>query len=213
MVSRGSTATELTGGTGFAAFDGLTVRTADIQIGSRSDDELRGGDGADVLTGKGGNDRLIGMGNDDLILGGRGDDTLYGGDGRDTLLGQAGDDKLQGSDGQDVLHGGDGHDTLFGEEGNDRLYGGLGDDTIYGSVWNDAGSDNKDRAMFDGNFSDFSFESGTYFDSNRGQDVTWLAVTDAANGGRDGYYEGRDMLIDIDLLVFADQTVAFDDLL
>ena len=213
VVSRGSTETELTGGTGFAAFDGLTVRTADIQIGSRSDDELRGGDGADVLTGKGGNDRLIGMGNDDLLLGGRGDDTLYGGDGRDTLLGQAGDDKLQGSDGQDVLHGGDGHDTLFGEEGNDRLYGGLGDDTIYGSVWNDAGSDNKDRAMFDGNFSDFSFDSGTYFDSNRGQDVTWLAVTDAANGGRDGYYEGRDMLIDIDLLVFADQTVAFDDLL
>ncbi|MDE4302120.1 hypothetical protein PXK30_00235 [Phaeobacter gallaeciensis] len=213
VVSRNGVDTELSGGTGFAAFDGLTVRTADIQIGSRSDDELRGGDGADVLTGKGGNDTLIALGNDDLILGGHGDDKLLGGNGRDTLLGQAGDDKLFGSDGQDLLRGGDGHDSLYGEDGNDRLYGGLGDDFLYGNAWNDAGSDNKDRAVFDGDLSDYSFDSETYFNSSREQDVTWLIVTDDASGGRDGYYEGRDWLIDIDLLVFADQTVAFDDLL
>lgn len=38
--------------------------------------------------------------------------------------------------------------------------------------------------------------------------------TGSAGGyGSDGFYEGRDQLVDIDRLVFADQTVAFDDLL
>ena len=43
--------------------------------------------------------------------------------------------------------------------------------------------------------------------------MTVLIVTDSASGGLDGYYEGRDYLIDINQLVFADQTVNIDDLL
>ncbi|MDE4174870.1 hypothetical protein PXK01_11950 [Phaeobacter sp. PT47_59] len=212
-VSGNGTSLELGAGTDFADFDGTVVRTADIQLGSRGDDDRRGGDGVDVIVGNGGDDRLSGMGNDDLLLGGRGDDTLYGGDGNDTLIGENGDDKLLGSDGRDLLQGGSGHDTLYGESGNDVLYGGLGDDVIYGNVWNDSGRDSRDRAIFDGNLADFTFESETYYDSNRGETVTRLVVTDAASGGVDGYYEGRDLLIDIDFLQFADQTVAFTDLL
>jgi hypothetical protein len=40
-----------------------------------------------------------------------------------------------------------------------------------------------------------------------------VIVTDSASGGVDGYYEGRDRLLDIDYLVFADQTVAVADIL
>ncbi|WP_139792826.1 LamG-like jellyroll fold domain-containing protein [Pseudophaeobacter leonis] len=212
-VSGNGTVTELSSEVSFAAFDGQSLRTADIQLGSQSSNELRGGDGADVLVGQGGNDKLIGMGNDDLLLGGLGADTLYGGDGRDTLLGQSGDDKLFGADGGDDLRGGTGHDTLYGEDGNDWLYGGLGDDLYYGHTWNVSGTSAKDRAVFDGNFADYTFEAETSFDSSRGENVIWLRVTDSANGGADGFYEGSDRLIDIDLLVFADQAVAFNDLL
>ena len=70
-----------------------------------------------------------------------------------------------------------------------------------------------DRAVFDGNLADYTFETTIYHDGNRGGNVTRLTVTDSASGGLDGFYEGRDYLIDIDLLVFADQTVAFDDLI
>lgn len=197
----------------FVAFADVTLRSIDIQFGSRSHDEISGGDGVDLIVGRGGDDRLLGRGNDDLLRGSKGNDSLYGGDGRDTLDGGEGTDKLIGGDGSDQLFGGTGNDTLYGEDGRDWLYGGLGDDKLYGHVWNDAGDNGKDRAVFDGNFDDFTFESLTYYDSNRGEDVTRLTVTDAASGGADGYYEGRDQLIDIDLLVFADRTVAFDDLL
>ncbi len=212
-VSGNGTVTELSSDVSFANFDGQSLRTADIQLGSQSSNELRGGDGADVLAGQGGNDRLIGMGNDDLLLGGLGADTLYGGDGRDTLMGHSGDDKLLGADGRDELRGGTGHDTLYGEEGNDWLYGGLGDDLYYGHTWNETGTSANDRAVFDGNFADYTFETETSFDSSRGENVIRLTVTDSADGGADGFYEGSDRLIDIDVLVFADQAVAFIDLL
>ncbi|KUP94998.1 LamG-like jellyroll fold domain-containing protein [Tritonibacter horizontis] len=213
VVKKGGNGTELWAETAFASFDNLTVRVADIQLGSRSDDTLNGGDGADVLVGKGGMDRLQGMGNDDLLKGGTGDDSLYGGAGQDTLLGEDDDDRLFGSDGRDVLYGGDGYDTLIGGDGNDRLYGGIGDDDIFGGGGDDGGSAPRDRAYFDGDLADFSFQTMIYFDQYRDEDVTRLIVTDAADGGADGVYEGRDRLVDIDLLVFADQTVAFDDLI
>ncbi|WP_264214607.1 LamG-like jellyroll fold domain-containing protein [Leisingera thetidis] len=197
----------------FAAFRDVTVRAMDMQFGSKDEDELRGADGADVLIGKSGDDRLLGYGNDDLLRGGNGKDSLYGGEGSDTLSGQNDHDVLAGGSGLDYLFGGDGNDTIYGEGGKDWLYGGLGDDRLQGHSWNSSGTGSKDRAVFDGNFEDYSFESYTYFDSNRGADITRLTVTDAASGGADGYYEGRDQLLDIDLVVFADRTVAFDDLI
>ncbi|WP_311200231.1 LamG-like jellyroll fold domain-containing protein [Leisingera sp. M658] len=213
QISKGGSETALEPNDTFAAFKDVTVRAADIQFGSNSNDELRGADGADVLIGKGGDDRLLGYGNDDLLRGGSGNDTLYGGEGADTLSGQGGNDNLAGGSGRDYLFGGDGNDTLYGEDGRDWLYGGLGDDRLQGHSWNASDPSDRDRAVFDGNFEDYSFESYTYYDTNRGSDITRLTVTDAASGGADGYYEGRDQLLDIGLLVFADQTVAFDDLI
>lgn len=212
-ISKGGTTTPLDKDTGFAAFNDMTVRKTDIQFGSHSGDDLRGEDGADVLIAMGGNDKVYGKGNDDLLKGGFGNDSLYGGDGTDKLYGQIGNDMLAGGGRRDYLFGGNGHDTLYGEDGNDMLFGGLGDDRIYGNKWNASGGPDVDRVVYNGNFEDFSFESYTYYDSNRGTDVTRLTVTDAASGGADGYYEGSDQLLDIDLLVFADQTVAFDDLI
>ncbi|WP_342586150.1 LamG-like jellyroll fold domain-containing protein, partial [Leisingera sp. ANG-Vp] len=213
IVSKNGTSTRLDADTEFAAFNDVTVRTMDIQFGSHSRDDLRGGDGADVLIAMAGGDKLYGKDNDDLLKGGLGHDTLYGGDGRDYLYGQSSNDVLVGGNGKDTLYGGSGHDTLYGEDGNDWLYGGHGDDRLYGNTWRDSGKDGKDRAVFDGNFEDFTFETYTYYDSNRGTDITRLTVTDAASGGADGFYEGSDQLLDIDLLVFADQTVAFNDLI
>jgi len=197
----------------FIRFKDMTVRVNDVQFGAKGEDDLYGLDGSDVLIGKGGDDRLRGHDNDDLLLGGLGEDDLYGGNGRDHLDGGQGDDRLFGGNAADVLKGGDGNDDLYGEAGNDKFYGGLGDDDIWGHAWNDGGTASNDLAYFDGDLADFTFETKTWYDNNRGETVTQLIVTDSASGGSDGFYEGRDRLVDIDQLVFADQTVAFDDLL
>lgn len=91
--------------------------------------------------------------------------------------------------------------------------GGLGDDDIYGHAWDDSGRARNDRAVFDGDFADFSFEAASWCDGNCGKMVTEWIVTDKANGGNGGFYEGRDRLNDIDVLVFADQSIAFDTLI
>ena len=213
VVSKGGKATTLTDDVEFARFANLTVRPDDVQFGSSGMDEMYGMDGADVLLGRRGDDTLRGYDNDDLLRGGDGNDTLSGGKGRDRLFADDGDDRLYGGDAADVMFGGAGNDKLYGEAGNDRFYGGLGDDTIYGHAWDDSGKASADRAYFDGDFADFKFETKTWYDSSRGENVTQLIVTDSASGGRDGFYEGQDGLVDIDQLVFADQTVAFDTLL
>ena len=198
----------------FIRFADMTVRVDEIQFGSGRDDAMSGRDGADILLGRDGDDDLHGHNNDDLLRGEAGDDDLRGGRGADRLDGGAGNDRLYGGEDNDVLRGGDGADQLYGEGGNDKLYGGLGDDRFYGHLWNDAGNAGKDRVYFDGEFDDYSFDTATWTDKYRGGAVvTQLTVTDSADGGADGFYEGADRLIDIDLLVFADRTVAFDDLL
>jgi Ca2+-binding RTX toxin-like protein len=198
----------------FLKFADAVIRSDEIQFGSALNDVMSGRDGADVLLGGVGDDELFGADNDDLLRGGDGADKLVGGDGADRLEGDAGDDRLFGGDGGDLLFGGDGHDAIYGEGGNDRIYGGLGDDRIYGHLWNDDGTASNDRVYFDGNFKDYTFESSSWKDDSRGGDTVWqLTVTDSANGGADGYYEGSDRLIDVDWLVFADRSVAFGDLL
>ncbi|KNG92072.1 LamG-like jellyroll fold domain-containing protein, partial [Pseudaestuariivita atlantica] len=196
----------------FVNFSNFSARTDDFQFGTAGADSLNGGDGSDALYAQAGNDTLRGRGNDDALFGGAGDDRFYGGDGRDLILGEGGNDTLHGDNGHDTLIAGSGDDELKGGQGADRFYGGLGDDTIYGHSWGDSGMSRNDRAYFDGNFEDYTFDTRTYYNSTRGEDVTVLIVTDAASGGLDGFYEGEDRLIDIDLLVFADQTVAADTL-
>ena len=199
--------------TEFVGFSNVTVRVRDIQFGAAGSDTQKGDDGADVLLGRGGADSLYGYDNDDLLRGGAGEDNLYGGDGRDRLYAEGGDDRLFGGSGDDFIFGGAGNDRLYGEAGNDRLYGGVGDDDIFGDKWNASGTATNDRVYFDGEYADFVFSTETWYDSHRGANVSRLIVTDDAGGGVDGFYEGRDRLMDVDWLVFSDQTVAFDDLI
>ncbi|MGV6850065.1 MAG: LamG-like jellyroll fold domain-containing protein, partial [Marinibacterium sp.] len=212
-VSKGKATTTIDADTDFMVFSDLTVRPMDVFLGSNGVDYLYGSDSADIMEGKSGNDVLKGYDHDDLLRAGNGDDSLYGGNGYDILMGQIGDDRLYGGNHNDILYGGDGADYLYGESGNDKLYGGLGDDYLYGNTYNDSGTSKKDMAYFDGNFADYSFATNSWYDNSRGANVTQLIVTDHASGGLDGYYEGVDRLLDIDSLVFADQTVDFLDLI
>lgn len=193
----------------------------DVFYGRENDDRLYGGSGNDVVYGEDGDDFLSTGDDNDRAYGGRGQDTVKGGDGNDTIGGDDARDKLYGGDGNDYVYGGNGNDLMFGgnghdtlqaDAGDDELAGGLGDDYLYGGSWGDADAGGTDSAVFDGNFNDYTFEIYTSFNSTRGADMDTLIVTDSADGGRDGYYEGADRLIDIDILVFADQTVLVDDL-
>ncbi|BAY92336.1 MULTISPECIES: DUF11 domain-containing protein [unclassified Tolypothrix] len=55
-------------------------------IGTRFNDEIKGGNCADSLSGFDGNDVICGGKGDDLITGGRGDDDLSGGEGKDRFI-------------------------------------------------------------------------------------------------------------------------------
>ncbi|MEO9518147.1 MAG: LamG-like jellyroll fold domain-containing protein, partial [Paracoccaceae bacterium] len=197
----------------YIAFDDLSVRTQDIEFGSKNEDTITGSDGADILVGRGGADQLFGYGNDDVLMGRWGDDSLWGSEGNDLLLGDIGDDYLNGGSQSDTLHGGEGDDDLKGGEGDDHLYGGLGDDYLYGESWGEADPSATDIVYYDGNFADYSFSTHSWFHTGRDETVQQLIVEDAASGGLDGFYEGQDRLLDIDLIVFADQTVSVVDLL
>ncbi len=212
-ISKGQQSVVLDEDVEFVQFRDFTVRVDDFLFGGRGANRIDGLDGSDIIIGRQGDDDLNGHDNNDLLVGGFGEDKLSGGDGDDKLLGGNHDDRLYGGNGFDVLKGGDGNDVLYGGAGRDKFYGGLGDDYISGNEWNDKGKAKFDKAFFDGKFDDFTFETHTYYNSARGENVTELIVTDSADGGSDGFYEGRDRLIDIDQLVFADQTVSFLDLL
>lgn len=212
-ISKGKESYEIGDDITFVEFKDMTIRPMEVFIQSGGNDTVYGRDGSDVIEGKSGDDYLYGYGNDDLLRGGKGNDKLSGGNGNDKLFGQSGTDTLYGGEQNDVLDGGDDQDWLYGGAGNDKFYGGLGDDYIYGDSWNDGGKAKKDFAYFDGNFEDYSFATETYYDSNRGEDVNRLVVTDTASGGLDGYYEGIDRLVDIDKLIFEDLSVKFVDLI
>lgn len=95
---------------------------SDKIVGTASDDELTGGDGADVLIGDSG---------DDVLNGGGGADTILGNSGNDVIVGGTGQDALYGGQGMDTINGGSGMDFLSGDRGVDVLTGGSGDDVFY----------------------------------------------------------------------------------
>ncbi|PWR22964.1 beta strand repeat-containing protein [Zavarzinia aquatilis] len=70
-----------------------------------------------------GNDSFVGSKTADDVYGGNGNDTLKGGTGDDFLAGGAGDDKLYGQDGDDtfLINGVSGADTFSGGNGFDRV--------------------------------------------------------------------------------------------
>ena len=199
--------------TRFISFQDGTVALDNIRFGTAKAEEIRGSEASDIIYAYGADDVIVAGENDDFVFGGTGEDQIYGQDGRDQLFGGAGDDYLDGGNQNDRLFGGAGDDQIKGGQGADLINGGWGDDYIYGNSWGDAGTSNNDRVVYDGVFADYSFSTKTSYNSTRGVDVDRLVVTDSASGGADGFYEGKDILMDIDFLVFADQTVAVADLL
>ncbi len=134
-----------------AAYQDVNTSLSLYLEGTRSLENIVGGEGNDMLVGNEYDNVLGGSGGNDTLKGMLGNDTLNGGTGNDTLLGMGGDDtlgaKLQGfnqvgEDGDDMLIGGFDNDTLRGGDGSDTLWGGAGDDALRG--WT-----GDDRYMFD----------------------------------------------------------------
>lgn len=104
----------------FIATDEL--KNVEIVVGSKGDDQMKGGAGNDFFIGGDGNDKLYGGAGNDVLSGGAGDDVLYGGDGDDVLIGGSGKNYLNGGDGNDVYIINAGGINLIKDSG--------GDDTI-----------------------------------------------------------------------------------
>ncbi|WP_282093490.1 calcium-binding protein [Epibacterium ulvae] len=164
-----------------------------ILFGTDAMEELDGTADADILSGLDGMDWLYGGAGADILLGGAGDDFIFGHQDNDRLLGGTGHDELQGGQGDDSLEGGSGNDVLIGDDGTNLNTG-------------------TDTAVFAGHMSDYSFEFRQLYKEEIDDFVSVVLVTDAEDGGQDGIDEGTDMLFNIDVLQFADQSIQTSDL-
>ena len=186
----------------------LEFADAVVTLGSDGTYALTGTSGDETLTGRGSFDTINAGAGDDRVFGGGGNDTINGEDGADRLFGEDGDDTIFGGGGVDALFGGDGADQLFGGAGRDDIRGGGGDDTLSGGSGSDdfrggagndsidGGSGDYDRAIYSGNYADYSLA----YNSGAGQ--VQIAST------RDGLSEGTDQLVSVEFLVFDDGVVA-----
>lgn len=115
-------------------------------------------------------------------------------------------ESINGTSGVDVVVGFEGNDKLKGLAGDDFISGGEGDDLIYGFNWGSAGDiGDIDTVIYDGLATDYYFSAYLYTNSARGGVSSWrLVIEDDASGGTDGVDEGRDELLDIDYVKFAD---------
>jgi Ca2+-binding RTX toxin-like protein len=106
----------------------------------------------------------------------------------ENLGGTSYDDMLTGDNERNNLRALGGDDMIFGRGGIDRIAGGRGNDTI-------DGGDGSDYILFSGDSSDFEItrEAGT-----RNAVVEWVG-----SGGGDG----TDTLLNVEYLVFDDQTI------
>lgn len=191
----------------------------DTFYGSSGEDDFRGMGGYDLFIGSAGRDRYDGGNGIDTVaysaatagvaaslLLGRGTagqaardlytsiENLTGSAFGDTLTGDNIANLLQGLAGDDILFGNGGNDTLDGGLGADYLYGGAGFDRMTGGGGNDTldGADGWDYAVFSGNQADYSITGNS----------TRATVQSLAAGG-----DGLDLLLGIEVLVFADGTL------
>ncbi len=149
--------------------------------GNAEDNEIYGNGGNNVISGLGGDDYLKGNDGNDNIQGGDGNDSLNGGFDNDVLAGGNGNDDLYGESGNDNLDGGAGNDYADGGEGKDTVSGGAGDDELRGGDY-----DNESDVLTGG----------------AGNDQFWIynddaldSVVEAAGGGDDVVYSGRDYVL------------------
>lgn len=116
-------ARDLTGGAG-----------ADMIVGWRQDDRLRGGDGNDTLDGDAGNNTLEGGAGGDAIRAGDGNNHIYGNAAATTQGTADGADAISVGAGSNYINGNAGNDTVTagaaGSTGSNRIQGGGGDDAL-----------------------------------------------------------------------------------
>ena len=127
---------------------------------------------------------INGTDSNDWIEGGLNNEYIKGGAGQDILLGNNGEDRISGGIEKDIIYGGDGDDILEGDLGNDILIGGSGDD----------------KAIFNYNYANYSIISTTS-STDSSNDLTFTITSND---------EGKDSLIGIELVQFADKTIGID---
>ncbi|WP_082506625.1 hypothetical protein, partial [Rhizobium sp. Leaf383] len=200
----------------------------DTLYGGNNDDTLNGNDGADQLYGDSGNDVLDGGSQADRMYGGDGDDTYrvdvagdivteYEDQGTDTVrtnltyslgenvenlilggssavngTGNALNNIITGNGAANKLIGGAGNDEMNAENGADELTGGAGNDKFIGGAGTDIAVYAGDKASYVVSL----MNNGAY------------QVVDQRSGNVN---EGIDIVSGVELLRFADGTVAIDD--
>ncbi|MBM3202729.1 hypothetical protein FJZ55_02305 [Candidatus Woesearchaeota archaeon] len=203
--------------------------------GNELNNRITGNDGDNRLDGMNGHDTILGGSGDDTLIGNAGIDSLVGGIGSDTyqvsstedtlvelpedggvdvveskvdyvlgdsfevlqLLGNLArkgrgnnqDNTLLGNEFDNLLSGADGDDRLEGGAGADTLDGGAGDDNLYGG-------DGEDVVVYAGEYADYKISPDVDSQSWTVQDIN----------PTDGLDEGRDILIGIESLTFADRS-------
>ena len=212
----------------------------DFISGEGGDDFVYGGDGSDWLFGRDGDDLIEGGDGDDVIYAESGNDRISGGAGSDWVLldgwatdwtvtrgtggtfvitdrlGQFGTKVLDdvetimfgapwygfdladlapdGTAGDDVITGGDGLDWIFGHGGDDVLSGGAGTNLIDGGA-------GEDTAVYSGASSEYRI----YLNPEG------LVQVDVLTGdGEDPMVLGSDVLIDVEHLSFAGDSLVVD---
>ena len=206
--------------------------------GNELNNRITGNDGNNRLDGMNGHDTILGGSGDDTLIGNAGIDSLEGGVGSDTyqvsstedtlverpadggvdvveskvdyvlrdhfevlqLLGTAikgrgnnQDNRLLGNTLDNSLSGANGNDRLDGDAGADTLDGGAGDDNLFGG-------EGQDVVSYAGEYADYKISGDIDSQSWTVQDINQT----------DGLDEGRDILIGIETLSFADRLYSLE---
>jgi hypothetical protein len=209
------------------------IGTAKINgTGNELDNTLTGNDAANKLIGLAGNDTLVGGGGNDTLNGVGGADSMIGGSGNDIYnVDSSGDRVVETAGGgnndqvysfvsfalgphvehldligpratngtgnvlNNKLAGNSAANKLAGLAGNDTLDGGSGNDTLQGGGGNDVldGGPGFDTAVFAGKLADYEITTVN--------GVTTVVDLDPVAGGNDG----KDTLVNVEFLQFADQ--------
>jgi Ca2+-binding RTX toxin-like protein len=191
FINGGSNSDLLDGGAGDDTLAGASendcffeeIDRSEVDIFSRVEGGLHGGDGNDKLHGGDGTDLLEGDAGQDLLRGGAGDDRSSGDLGGEYgvryiagLRGGAGDDRLYGEAGRDDVDGGTGNDLLVGGAGADTLTGGAGADRFRFTRPSESGPAADDRDTI----TDFRGVSGDRID-------LWAIDADRDTGGNQAF--------------------------
>ncbi|MHC9236973.1 calcium-binding protein [Pseudooceanicola sp. 502str34] len=115
-----------------------------------------------------------------------------------SLDGLGGNDRLEGSADTDRLIGGAGNDHLDGAEGDDHLQPGTGDDTVIGGA-------GEDRVYWLGVADDYTAVALT--EEETPEQLRGMGTVVAVTGRGDRTEDGRNLLVGVETLVFADGTM------